>query len=491
MRLPGWRWVLLLLAGLLLAAVVPAATAQDKTPSPAFLEGTEVFRRILFDRNFHPLESFDSIHDDPERTILIVFGDGRRLTDIPGGLHSFVARGGALFLATDRPLLGNAASELEQTARVRVSGQLLVCDKKEFCYHGLPYCPFLLPLEGADPDLFRALGSEDSPVSTVASNAPSYLQYQGNILRNPPALRPLAALPEKCYAEGGAPPSYLSPPLFAVGGDVRPGRVLVMADHSIFINQMMLRDDNSNVEFTYNCLNWLRGGENGARDQVLFVDDGVVNPRFDVPLDEQKIIDEALKKIEQAVVGAVNSANDNARKGQEQLAEVDRRDGFNHALLDWLRERGRSPADVLVALAKVLAVLIVLYGCWKIGFKARHRSDLQGPLLAGALRRMAPGGAVMEQRRLALIRSDNLWEPARDLSRQCLTEAGVPAGTAPPAVTVQGGWLRRWTMAGRVKRLWRLAYGSPARVSLNEWRRLLREVQELKTALADGTVRFL
>ena len=49
---------------------------------------------------------------------------------------------------------------------------------------------------------------------------------------------------------------------------------------------------------------------------------------------------------------------------------------------------------------------------------------------------------------------------------------------------VRGGWLRRWTMAGRVKRLWRLAYGPPVRVSLAEWRRLLRDVKQLKAALA-------
>ena len=64
------------------------------------------------------------------------------------------------------------------------------------------------------------------------------------------------------------------------------GRVLVLADHSIFINEMMLPSDNGNVEFTYNCLEWLRGDPKDGRNQVLFVEDGTINSRFEVPLKE-------------------------------------------------------------------------------------------------------------------------------------------------------------------------------------------------------------
>jgi hypothetical protein len=110
--------------------------------------------------------------------------------------------------------------------------------------------------------------------------------------------------------------------------------------------------------------------------------------------------------------------------------------------------------------------------------------------LSAALYRLAPANTVAEQRRRDLIRGDNLWEPARDMARQCLAASGLSAAVVPPRVVVQGGWLRRRTMIGRVRRLWRLAYGPPARVSLNQWRRLLREVQEVKTALASGAVRL-
>ena len=99
-----------------------------------------------------------------------------------------------------------------------------------------------------------------------------------------------------------------------------------------------------------------------------------------------------------------------------------------------------GPNNLLCILAVVLAVFAVLYGCWKVGWKARHRSDLQGPLLTAALYRLAPAGSIPEQRRKAQIEGDNFWEPARDLARQVLTGAGVPAVAAPPRVDVRGGW---------------------------------------------------
>ncbi len=60
-----------------------------------------------------------------------------------------------------------------------------------------------------------------------------------------------------------------------------------------------------------------------------------------------------------------------------------------------------------------------------------------------------------------------------------------------PRVTVRGGWWQRQRIGRRVTRLWRLARGeapiltSPA--ALNRW---LRELEELKTALANGTIQL-
>jgi hypothetical protein len=502
MNRPGSPWS----AALLLLIAATSAPAQSK-PSPAFLEGTEVFRRILFDRKFTPLHTFNDLNRDPQHSILIVFGDADVLTQVPAGLNGFMGNGGALFLATDKALPPAAGAALAQLAGVRVSGRSVICHEKDSCYKGFDTCPYLKPADGANPSLFRNV------ITNVASNAPSFLER----LRGFPFLPRLASLPNECALEGTG--ELLSrAPLFAVGEDVMNGRVLVLADHSIFINEMMLPEDNGNVEFTYNCLEWLRGHPTEGRSKVLFVEDGQINSHFEVPLKEMPDVlmkrlieylgqhpDEAAKLAANIVAKypketaklALDAANA-ADKATQQIAprveqsiqEVDERDGFNDRLLQMFTDRDGSADGLLRGLAVWLAVLVVLYGCYKIGWKARHRSDLQGPLLSAALYRLAPVDTVGEQRRRDLISGDNLWEPARDLARQCLAALGLPAAAVPPRVVVQGGWLRRRTMIGRVRRLWRLAYGPPARVSLNQWRRLLREVQEVKTALASGFVRF-
>jgi hypothetical protein len=498
MRRRGWRTAIHLSAGLLLLAVAPHAFAQQQQPpSQQFLEGTEAFRRVIFDSGqqffgqagFKALGSFDDIKD-PKHTILIVFGDAERLGDIPGGLRSFVNAGGALFLATDKPLRGAAEAALRQTAGVRVSGQSIVCDRREACYHGLDYCPFIQPEPGADPDLFRDLSSAGSTAAVVASNAPSYLERTGE-----PMLDALAWLPEDSRLESGAvfKPRQLF--LFAVGDQVGHGRVLVMGDHSIFINEMMIQRDNANVEFSYNCLNWLSDADGAdPRTNVLFVEEGRVNAKFEVPLKDlpPELIDRILDFVWNHLGQIAQKA---APALEKDIQAYDERNGFNRLVL---RTLGISPYGLLRILLVLLVVFVVLYGCWKIGWKARYRSDLQGPLLATTLHRLAPVGSVAEQRRQALVVGDNLWEEARDLARQCLTlghgletlPQQATAGHTPPRVAADGGWLRRWTMAGRAMRMWRLAYGPPVRVTRAEWPRLVREAQELRTALADGTVRF-
>ena len=121
-----------------------------------------------------------------------------------------------------------------------VSGASVLCDNPEWCYHQLKYCPFLRP-DDKDSDLFRNLMRDNSSLSTVASNAPSYLESVAGP-DGAPLLPELATLPRKCYPEGApAIMTFRPPPPFAVGGDVGDGRVLVMADHSIFINEMMLQ----------------------------------------------------------------------------------------------------------------------------------------------------------------------------------------------------------------------------------------------------------
>ena len=56
--------------------------------------------------------------------------------------------------------------------------------------------------------------------------------------------------------------------------------ILLIPDHSVFINSMMLQTDNGNSRFAQNAVRWLTN--DGTRRRVLFLADGEVIPRFAV-----------------------------------------------------------------------------------------------------------------------------------------------------------------------------------------------------------------
>ena len=74
----------------------------------------------------------------------------------------------------------------------------------------------------------------------------------------PRGIADLAYLPNLSAVEGrGYAPPDASAPLFAVGGEIGLGKILVLADHSIFINSVMAPMETNNVEFTQILLRWL------------------------------------------------------------------------------------------------------------------------------------------------------------------------------------------------------------------------------------------
>src|SRR5262249_20939689 len=123
--------------------------------------------------------------------------------------------------------------------------------------------------------------------------------------------------------------------LFAAGGDWGKGRVLVLADHSVFINEMMLQTDNDNISFTCNCMEWLR---DGRRDRVLFIEEGTITANFNVPVIEPPLPPPG-PWINQLVQGMED----------ENL--------FNRAIL-----RRVTPGQIFRALLLALTGLLLLYG---------------------------------------------------------------------------------------------------------------------------------
>ena len=136
-------------------------------------------------------------------------------------------------------------------------------------------------------------------------------------------LSPLALFPDDCKLES-LPAEVLriyglNRLLFAAGGQVgnSNGRILVLADHSVFINDMMLQTDNDNFDLACNALQWLT--ENGKRNRVLFVDEGTVVANFNVILKEPPL----------PPLPGLPPEDELIRVTQNRLAQLQRENYFN------------------------------------------------------------------------------------------------------------------------------------------------------------------
>jgi hypothetical protein len=463
--------------------------------SPAFLQGTHVFRRILQDVGFQALVDKELLFNQPGQKILIVHGNpGNALPGYAGLLKWFVANGGAMLVASDQEITSlSLTADLELLANVAIKGELVRCllDPPSR-YRDNEFCPLLRPLPAGE-EFFRSN-------LRVATNLPSWLKVKEGGL--PEGIKRLAELPDGCglYRESPTGVTYRGYPrwlskddrLFAVGGEVGQGRLLVLADHSLFINAMMMPTDNNNVEFTYNCLNYLRTSAGEVRrTQVLFLEEGKVINSFNVPL----------KDVPGLPPGALNAllakVADHLAELEEPRPELDGQNVFDHSIVSWWWQHHVGPRHVITGAIVLLTLALLAYGCLRLVRAHGFRPEPTVPLAAEASAAVAPTAALLDQRQQALLQLGNLWESGRALARQVFASAGgvdeppgLSGGTGPPRIMVRGGdWWQRWRRRRQVARLWRLAFApTPVRISPGAWPALVAELEQLQVDLAHGVV---
>jgi hypothetical protein len=467
-RLLGWCSV----CALLLATATALAEQEAKMPHPT---GTHALRAILnqkfkikplnqaqFEAGMRrPAASSSSPH--PSGMLLIVLGEPGYLEELGSEqLKRFVQRGGALLVATDQ----KTGEALQEAFRVRITGDFLeVLEKSPFAYRGLPEFPIVRDFDDDKHPIFRA-------ITNVATMRPSDL-----VLAPGSPLQSLARFPADAHWELEVRPSPDVRYRFAAGqkisrSDRRPGidgKVLVLSDHSVFINDMILRLDNDNLLFAYNCMDWLT--DSGKRNHVLFVEDREFVTDFNVSLKEAP-------SIPLPPEGVL------VEKGEQLLAGVEESDVPERVVRQFMPE-GLKPSTLLL----LLAPLLVILGLWRLS-KARYRIERQEPLLAACLAAPGAAGTLIRRRNDYLLRSNNYWETAHQLARQCFEALPIiPAHGARPQIKVQGGWWRRRTMTRQVQRLWHLADGTvPELITAQQFRRFEGELQQLRTALENGTI---
>lgn len=452
-----------------LGVTVPPAPGQES--AKPFGQGTHALRALLKTKfNAVPLtrSEFDGRIEKSEfsNVLLVVLGDSGFLNESgKAELQSIVQEGGAVFVATDQ----RAAGALKSAFGVEVTGGFLqVKAGSPQAYRGFADCPLIVPLLESHP-IFRT-------IRKIATNRPSNLA-----LSTSRRVQSLALFPgETHFEKGGDSPRQAY--CFAAGGEVGAGKVLVLSDHSVFINDMMLQVDNHNIDFARNCLDWLT--DSGKRNQVLFVEDGEVITDFNLTLKEPLPPLPLQLPSESALI----------QTGNELLANLDVAGGANQLIND------RVPHETILLLAVVLVTALLLgYGLWRLA-QARHRLDGTEPRLSACLAAPANAPTLIQRRNLDMSRQNNYWETAHQLARQCfealLVDADKTGGrrstlAVAPRIKIGAGWWRRRAMKRRVTRLWRLAAGQvPEQVTADEFRRLQHELREIRTALDDGTLQL-
>ncbi len=478
----GRRAFWLLLAALaVLLTVAPAGQAQRTRKRP-FGEGTDYFRHILHTLQMKPLNGGEQLEQDPAHSLLIVLGDPGRL--LGKRLRPFLDNGGALLFASDQAVSDeDLRKEIASLSGWEIVGKLVHIPAVD---PATRECPILVPGAGANPDLpdlFHLTREPGEPPLRVMTNRPSYLQR----VRNQPgfAFRPLATLPEPCqvtilnrFGDFDRPEILLSP-IFAVGGPgSRKGRFLLLADHSIFINMMLPRPDAGNLEFTSNCLEYLRDPQGARRDRVLLLDEGQVNSNFDVPLTP---VPEPSVPSLRALLATVD----------QRLAHLEDQDAFNQTLVRELERRGINQNRLFYAVVILLTVLLLAYLVWRLMRAVGQRPEQDAPQLT-EITAESPPGPLLEQRQREILKTGNLWENARQVARQMFLSAGVAVPVDPrhaPPIRTAGGLWQRWRRQRQVRRLWRLAFDPrPIRVRPRQWPDLLAQLDQLRADLINGTV---
>jgi hypothetical protein len=261
--------------------------------------------------------------------------------------------------------------------------------------------------------------------------------------------------------------------VFAVTRKIGKGWLVVLADHSVFINGMMLQSDNGNFDFAYNCVKWL--SDSDKRRNVLFFDEGTMVLDFTVPV----------TNLPMPPISPLEAAN-------HVVAALEEDNLFNKLILEHFTLR-----QIASGWAVVLTALLMGFVFYRL-MRSGYHLDTQVPLLPQGVGQARPAAAIVDQRRQSLLQDGNLWEAARDVARQWFADLGYqPAAAATPdqlarlSVRIHAGWWQRRRLREQVSRLWRLAFHpEPRRVSRRDFDRLLSEVHDLRTAAEEGVVQL-
>jgi len=494
------RLAIIAIAGVLLAPVGVFAQVRQATeptkPVEIPADGTELLVALLDRAGVKPIKETELWNLRNSRDVMVIVlgtNHGHRGNMLDTAQQVLLSGGAALiatdtYLDLDRFTWGNRC-RISQ-ARIRC-GDVKAVHGVQLPDGGMEYlreCPYVVPLaapnEGRNEDrnpltpIFSGDGAGMRPLTKVATNNSAYFivdQLSGE------ARQPVARFPKNCFVTRADRfgVEQIDDALFAVGGfgpnpnDQRTYRFLAMADHSVFINQMLIEPGTENLELTYRVIDYLQGPE--KRKRCLFIENGRVVEKFDG-------LRQAFAKPKPQM------PMPNPKALQEKAVDMGNR-VIDHVETNNLMNKALLQVSRLPSIVRFFLLLLMVYTTWflmKRMFSSRKPTDLPpAPTVAGV-----PAGppGVFDRRQKELIRRNNIYEPVRDMVREFFATVGVHGEPGPksPKVVISKAVRKPDSLRLAVKDFWALAFGPPQEMTVARWRELSVYLDRIRVAHADG-----
>lgn len=486
MRLLGWLPALATAALLLAPRDAAAQPAPAKPPLEIGGEGTELFRGFLDHAGIKPVtaDEYSKLkrYDD---VILISLGNHRLAPDpnlSPLARFPQFAASGSVLIASDTWVEVTLDKGTEAERKFLIDGARVQCSVNG-SFLREPTCPFVVPIRSnGEESIHKIFNGLERPVAT---NSPSFIRpaMWGGLIQFP-----LARFPSRSVPQGQR---FFLPDdaYFAVGGEgpdegirTNTNRFLMLADHSIFINQMLIEENTDNLELTYRIIEFLQGPRK-QRKRCAFFYDGQLIDHFDD-------LRQAYAKQNAPTIPQVNLWAMQEKLTDLGNAIIDRLQ-INNAHNNLLLGSGNQDraltiiARFFLILASVVACFFLVRRLWR----TRKPTDIPPPPTVAVASSGPPG--VFDRRQKELLRRDNLLEPVRDLVREFFASIGVHGEGRMPKVVIADVVRKPDSLRSAIKDFWNIAYGPPRALSVSRWRELEPFFIRLRQAHIDGKWRFI
>jgi hypothetical protein len=489
----------------------PAGEPADPPPS-LDANGSELFRGLFHYHGIEPVGSSALQGSDLKNTIVVLLGlptDKQSLTALTRHTKRVLSQGGAVLIVVEEKI--DLSPFFPDPCLIGSTGERVYHPK--LALGGYPQCPFVLPKEpGSNQAMQWAVGKSPVPpewtlflnLKKVATNAPGALDVTAASKYAPTEV---AEFPPDSRVGGQRGLQLQKGRVFAVAGagldQESPFRCLVLADPSVFHNQMMVVPDaggtalgTDNLAFADNVVRFLKGPQ--ERSRCFFVEAGTWKGEFDTV----NFAEQATPDTPPIPPIPVPPPPDLLNPGTQRALT----DAVNRRVAGWQDRNGPNrlivgnPSDdrrfvtVLRFLAVALAVFVFLWLVRRV-WAARQVPEVS-PVPTDTGRVAASGAAgSLARRKEELLQSGQYADVLREYLQELFAARGLPlpvpkpVGKLPPVeITGRGAT----TLRDQLRILWEVAFGpNPQPISYARWKELEPMLDAVRTAADEGRWRFV